>query len=28
VHDDLRHSPPIRAVIDFFAEVVGKTFKA
>ncbi len=28
VHDDLRHAPPIRAVIDFIAEVVGKTFKA
>jgi DNA-binding transcriptional LysR family regulator len=27
VHDDLRHSPPIRAVIDFVAEVVGQTFK-
>ncbi|POR50280.1 LysR family transcriptional regulator [Paraburkholderia eburnea] len=28
VHDDLRHSPPIRAVIDFVAEVVGNTFKS
>lgn len=28
VHDDLRHSPPIRAVIDFVVEVVGNTFKS
>ncbi|WP_321889879.1 LysR family transcriptional regulator [Paraburkholderia bannensis] len=28
VHDDLRHSPPIRAVIDFVAEVVSQTFNA
>jgi len=26
VHADLRHSPPIRAVIDFIADVTGRTF--
>ncbi|WP_027819208.1 LysR family transcriptional regulator [Paraburkholderia bannensis] len=28
VHDDLRYSPPIRAVIDFVAEMVGQTFNS